>query len=262
MRSVSEIWIYPVKSLGGIRVPSSRVLPKGLEYDRRWMLIGEQGHFMTQRASPEMALFKLSYHSTAFSIHYSGESIILPFTSSGASLTAQVWDDKVVVNEVSRQHSEWFSERLGIKCKLVSFPESNARPVDMNYAVSNDQVSLADAYPLLIIGQSSLDDLNQRLRTPLPMNRFRPNIVFTGGEPFEEDGWGHFRIGQNRFAAVKPCSRCALTTVDQETGTKGTEPLTTLATYRKRDNKIFFGQNLIPLNCDILREGDEILAGK
>lgn len=262
MLSVSEIWIYPVKSLGGIRMQSSPVLPKGLEYDRRWMLIDEQGNFMTQRACPEMALFKLSYHTGSFSIHYSGESIILPFTSAGTSLTAQLWDDTVIVNEVSHQHSEWFSERLEMNCKLVSFPESNARPVDKNYAVSNDQVSLADAYPLLIIGQSSLDDLNQRVTMPLPMNRFRPNIVFTGGEPYEEDGWDHFRIGQNRFAAVKLCSRCVLTTVDQETGIKGTEPLTTLATYRKRDNKIFFGQNLIPLECDILHEGDEILTGK
>ena len=115
------------------------------------------------------------------------------------------------------------------------------------------------AYPVLIIGQSSLDDLNQRMKEPLPMNRFRPNIVFTGGEPYEEDGWKNFRIGQNRFVGVKPCSRCVLTTVNQDTGKKGIEPLATLSTYRMRNNKVYFGQNLIPLDHNEIAEGDEIV---
>ncbi|MBL7740506.1 MAG: MOSC domain-containing protein [Chitinophagaceae bacterium] len=256
---ISEIWIYPVKSLGGIRMSYSRVFPKGLEYDRRWMLIEDTGKFMTQRMYPEMSLFKAKYHSGSFSIHYNNESIQLPFTSIDSSLTAQIWNDEVTVHEVSREHSVWFSERLKQECKLVSFPENNPRPVDRNYAVNNDQVSLADAYPLLIIGQSSLDDLNQRLTVPVPMNRFRPNIVFTDGEPYIEDGWKYFRAGKNRFAAVKPCSRCVLTTIDQESGAKGYEPLSTLSVYRMKDNKVYFGQNVIPLNYHEITEGDEIV---
>jgi uncharacterized protein YcbX len=263
-RIVTGIWIYPVKSLGGIQLPSAKVLPKGLEHDRRWMLIDAENLCMTQRVYPQMAIFKLSRDPVSFSIRYQNESMDLPFEPAGESITAMIWNDTVEVNEVSRHHSEWFSSILGMKCRLVSFPENNPRPVEPHFAKTvNDQVGLADAYPLLIIGQSSLDDLNQRMAETLPMNRFRPNIVFSGGEPNEEDEWRNFQIGNNRFAAVKPCSRCVLTTVDQDTGLKmGTEPLATLATYRRRDNKVYFGQNLIPLDHNRIAEGDEIVIGE
>jgi hypothetical protein len=165
----------------------------------------------------------------------------------------------VEVYEVSTQHSEWFSAILGKNCRLVSFPENNPRPVNPDHAINNDQVSLADGYPCLIIGQSSLDDLNSRMEIPLPMNRFRPNIVFSGGKPFEEDEWKNISIGQNRFAGIKLCPRCVVTTVDQDTGIKGAEPLRTLATYRARDNKVYFGKDLIPLNYNEIAEGDEII---
>lgn len=257
-RIVTEIWIYPVKSLGGIRLTSSKVLPKGLEHDRRWMLIDEENRCMTQRVYPQMALFKLSYDQGNFMIRHQEESMNLPFKSGDNSIDAIVWDDPVGVYEVSKQHSSWLSKLLGMNCRLVSFPENNPRPVNPVYAINNDHVSLADGYPLLIIGQSSLDDLNRRMKEPLTMNRFRPNIVFMGGEPYEEDGWNNFRIGQNRFAGIKPCSRCVLTTVDQDTGIKGSEPLVTLATYRNHDNKIYFGQNLIPIDHNEIGEGDEI----
>ncbi|MDP4263589.1 MAG: MOSC domain-containing protein [Bacteroidota bacterium] len=256
--TVSEIWIYPVKSLGGIRVHTAKVLPKGLAYDRRWMLIDSHNKFMTQRIYPEMALFKLSYDSGDFFIRHSGQSIHLPFSSGNNTLSAEIWNDRAEVHEVSRQHSAWFSKILGMDCRLVSFPENNSRPVDPVFSINNNHVSLADAYPLLVIGQSSLDDLNRRLEEPLPINRFRPNIVFSGGEPYEEDNWKNFRIGQNRFAAVKSCSRCILTTVNQDTGKKGMEPLATLSAYRMRDNKVYFGQNLIPLDHTEIMEGNEI----
>lgn len=258
-RIVSEIWIYPVKSLGGIRLLTSKVLPKGLQHDRRWMLIDEENKFMTQRVYPQMALFKLLYDQEDFMIRYGEESMNLSFYSEAHLIKAIVWDDTVEVYEVSKQHSNWLSKILGINCRLVSFPEKNSRLVDPRYSISNDNVSLADGYPLLIIGQSSLDDLNGRMKEPLPMNRFRPNIVFTGGEPFEEDEWRNFRIGQNRFAGIKPCSRCVLTTVNQDTGIKGMEPMITLAAYRNRDNKIYFGQNLIPIDHNEIAEGDEIV---
>jgi uncharacterized protein YcbX len=223
------------------------------------MLIDAENTFMTQRVYPEMALFKLSHRPGGFSISYNDESIDLPFQCTNDLITAQVWDDTVEVYEVSKFHSDWFSEKLSMHCRLVSFPEENTRPVDPGYSINDDHVSLADGYPLLIIGQSSLDDLNRRMKDPLPVNRFRPNIVFTGGAPYEEDAWKNFRIGQNSFAGVKPCARCVLTTVDQDTGTKGKEPLATLATYRQKDNKIYFGQNLIPLDHTTIATGDEIL---
>lgn len=258
-RIVSDIWIYPIKSLGGVRLASAKVLAKGLAHDRRWMLMDEENKFMTQRDYPRMAVFKLFLESGNFIIHHSGQLIDLPFRSGDKPMSANIWNDSVEVFEVSQRHSNWFSKILEINCRLVSFPESNPRPVDADFSINNDQVGLADAYPLLIIGQASLDDLNRRLKESLPMNRFRPNIVFIGGEPHEEDNWSHFRIGQNRFAAVKPCSRCVITTVNQDTGEKGTEPLATLASYRRWDNKVYFGQNLIPIDHTEIAEGDKIV---
>ncbi len=258
--TLSEIWIYPIKSLGGIRLTSAKVMPKGLRYDRRWMLIDEEGVFITQRVHSTMAFFKLALSNDQFTIDYKDEQIHLPANAAVSSIpvSATIWDDTVEVFEVLGEYSHWFSLRLGINCRLVYFPEVNQRPVDEKYRIENDQVSLADGYPFLIIGQSSLDDLNSRMANPLPMNRFRPNFVFTGGIPFEEDNWRNFTIGKSRFAGVKPCGRCVLTTVNQETAERGTEPLATLATYRKANNKIYFGQNLLALACHEIYEGDNI----
>jgi uncharacterized protein len=260
--TLSEIWIYPIKSLAGIQLMRANVKQKGLDYDRRWMLVDEAGRFLTQREHPEMSQFQLTVDKERLTIlsKASNQSMLVDINgeTSGESLPVTIWDDDVEAVEVSQGHSQWFSDQLKMKCKLVSFPEANKRNVDPDFAIKNDQVSLADAYPFLIIGQSSLDDLNKRLKIPVPMNRFRPNFVFTGGEPYEEDRWKKFRIGNNRFVGVKPCSRCVLTTVDQLTGVKGTEPLATLATYRKQGNKINFGQNLLAIDHDEIHEGDEI----
>lgn len=165
------------------------------------------------------------------------------------------------MNEVSPSHSSWISERLGHPCRLMAFPEKNLRPVDKKYSLNDEHVSLADGYPFLIIGQASLDDLNSRMSAPLPMNRFRPNFVFTGGKAFEEDQWREFHIGDVKFTAVKPCARCVLTTVDQETAEKGKEPLKTLATFREQKNNVLFGMNLIGPGSGVVMVGDEIRIG-
>jgi uncharacterized protein YcbX len=262
---ITEIWIYPIKSLGGIRVKSAKVFEKGLQYDRRWMLIDRDNDFMTQRIYPKMALFKLQFQSrwllpSKFKITHGKDSISLSLNHSFISkpIKAIVWDDEVEVYEVNKNYSAWFSSRLGIECKLVSFPEKNSRSVDQKYQINHEQVSLADAYPLLLIGEQSLGDLNSRLDEPVPMNRFRPNLVFSGGQPFDEDKWKNFSVGKNKFAAVKPCARCVLTTVNQNTAEKGIEPLATLSKYRKQDNKVLFGQNLIAIDHEEIYEGDEI----
>lgn len=259
---LNEIWIYPIKSLGGIRLASSPVMEKGLSYDRRWMLVDEHNTFMTQRDYPRMALFKVAIQSSQLIVTFD-QSIRIPidFTGAGCVVKTKVWDDDVEVMEVSQASNEWFSEKLKVRCKLVSFPEENGRAVDARYNINQEQVSLADAYPFLIIGEQSLADLNARLKQPLPMNRFRPNLIFSGGKAFDEDGWRNFRIGKNRFAGMKPCGRCAVTTVNQETGEKGVEPLTTLSTYRKREGKVYFGQNAIAIDHGEIFEGDEIVLG-
>ena len=261
VQQVSEIWVYPVKSLGGISVARAQVQRKGLKWDRRWMLVDEQHQFMTQRTLPALALFKTKLTDAELVVVHGADEVNIPLAEAADAdlFPATVWEDQVLVAEVDPAISAWFSKKLGMNCKLVQFPEDRVRPVDPRYRISDDHVSLADAYPLLIIGQASLDDLNKRLSSPVPMNRFRPNVVFTGGLPYAEDAWTRFRIGGNRFAAVKPCSRCVLTTIDQTSGEKGVEPLATLASYRKRDSKIYFGQNLIALDYETIAVGDDIL---
>jgi uncharacterized protein YcbX len=262
---LTEIWIYPIKSLGGIRVKSAKVFEKGLQYDRRWMLIDSDNNFMTQRFYPKMALFKTHIKNRwllplKFKITYFKESISISSNHSfiAKPIKAIIWDDQVEVYEVDPHYSNWFSNRLGMQCKLVSFPENNSRLVDERYQINREHVSLADAYPLLLIGEQSLADLNSRLDERVPMNRFRPNLVFSGGQPYDEDKWKNFSVGKNKFRAVKPCARCVLTTVNQDTAEKGVEPLATLSKYRKEGHKVLFGQNLIAIDHEEIHEGDEI----
>lgn len=258
-RTLTEIWIYPVKSLGGIRVNTVRVLGKGMQHDRRWMLVDEQNRFLTQREHPELALFKLAETTEGFEVTHKNDRLLIPATAKGEDdINAFIWDDQVTVREVGAMQSTWFTRILGYNVRLVQFPERNPRPVDPEYSISNEHVSLADGYPLLVIGEASLADLNGRLAKPLPMNRFRPNLVFRGGEPFEEDHWKNFTIGGHRFAGVKGCARCVLTTVDQETGIKGIEPLATLAKYRRRNGNVYFGQNVLVLEECQIHVGDTI----
>lgn len=257
---LEEIWIYPVKSLGGIRLSSAKVMQKGLQYDRRYMLVDENNTFITQRAFPLMSQFKLEDLGRSFIVKFEGDSIEIPKepARSGDQFNAKIWDDTVEVAELSREHSQWFSERMKLDCRLVFFPEKKGRLVDQAYASNQEHVSLADGYPFLIIGQSSLDDLNNRLSEPISMRRFRPNLVFSGGEPFAEDSWREFTIGDNSFVNLKLCARCVLTTIDPETGKQGTEPLATLAKFRRSDNKVNFGANLVAIDHNTIQEGDNI----
>ena len=265
---ISEIWIYPIKSLGGIRVEKATVKRKGLQYDRRWMLIDRNNVAMTQRVYPEMALLRPQLHDGKIAVTFTKtlkQNPSVEFTMTTLQrdkwVTARVWDDDVHVVEVDQEISEWFSRNLGIACRLVAFPEENPRQVNPDYSVNTEHVSLADAYPFLIVGQRSLDDLNAKLTEAVPMNRFRPNFVFTGGKPFVEDTWRNLSIGELPFVAVKKSDRCLLTTVDQETAEKGTEPLRTLTRYRKVGNKVYFGQNLVALAEGVVHLGDPVIPG-
>ncbi len=263
MREVklTQIWIYPIKSLGGISLLSGQVLEKGLRFDRRRMLVDDTNTAITQRVYPKMSLFKTSISREHLNVNFGESNLKISLEDQDLShpLDVNIWNDRVKAFEVGATQSAWFSEMLGIRCKLIFFPEENERPVDHRYHVNKENVSLADAYPFMIIGQSSLDDLNLKLKEQLPMNRFRPNFVFEGGEPYEEDQWRNLSIGDVRFVGVKMCDRCAMTTVNQITADKGIEPLKTLATYRKRDNKIYFGQNMVALDHGVVNVGDRIL---
>jgi uncharacterized protein YcbX len=266
--TLSQIWIYPVKSLGGIQLQTAEFSGKGLLFDRRWMLIDVDGVFLTQRAHPEMSLFKVSLTGDRMTIIFKNGEGPHPSTNFGvgqvsqAAITAQIWSDEVTVNEVHPGISAWFSAHLGISCRLVCFPEENPRPLDAGDRLNNEHVSLADAYPFLLIGQASLDDLNKRLDDPVPMNRFRPNFVVSGALPYEEDSWNNLSIGENKFVAVKKCARCTVPGINQDTGEKGQEPVRTLARYRTVGNKIYFGEHLVGLGHGIVTVGDRVSPGK
>ena len=266
-RRISEIWIYPIKSLAGIRLKKTIVKQKGLQYDRRWMLVDNDGRFLTQREHPKMALFRVTMDNgyLIISNHLQLDDSVAQYIKldlntevSGNFSKVLIWDDEVESVEVNPDYSAWFSKQLNIECRLVFFPEENRRDADPDYAKKNEQVSLADGYPFLIIGQSSLDELNKKLKEPVSIKRFRPNFVFIDGLPHEEDAWRNFTIGSVSFEGVKPCSRCVLITVNPETGEKGVEPLKELSTYRKKNNKVYFGENLLARSYGEVNEGDTI----
>lgn len=260
MLTISELNIYPIKSLGGIPLTSAEVTDRGLKYDRRWMLVDEQNQFITQREFPQLALLKVRLEEDGLMVtHPDKGAMNIPFEQP--ALSAQevvIWNDTCTGIFVSQELDQWFSEASGLTCRLVHMPESTRRQVDLTYAPEGFITSFADAYPFLLIGQSSLDDLNSRMAESLPMNRFRPNIVFTGGTPYQEDILKHIQVAGIDFYGVKLCARCVLTTVNQQTAKKGKEPLKTLATYRSKNNKILFGQNLIHEGTGILTVGDAI----
>lgn len=251
MLTLSEIWIYPVKSLGGISLTEAHAEPRGLRYDRRWMLTDENGRFFTQREIPEMALLGTAIDDNALHIFWKNRPtdnirVLLEYEAGELPETqVQVWDDTCLARVLPTHINDWLSDALKQKVQLVYMPDSTRRQTDLTYTSEGEHVSFADGYPYLIIGQASLDGLNERLKEPLPINRFRPNFVFTGGTPHEEDTWRDFRIGPIAFRGVKPCARCVMTTTNQDTSARAAEPLKTLATYRQNGHKILFGQNVI-----------------
>jgi uncharacterized protein YcbX len=270
---LSEINIYPIKSLKGISLQKAKIERRGLQFDRRWMLVDENNKFFTQREFPKMATLSTEILENGLQVS-DGENnkILIPFeTASNETARVKVWSSSCHAKVYEDSINEFFKDTLQTNCKLVLMPVETQRKVNYFYAVQkDDHVSFADGYPFLLIGENSLADLNQRLENPVPMNRFRPNLVVSDAESFAEDGWKKIKIGETIFHIVKPCARCVITTIDQSEGVKtGVEPLKTLSSYRipKRSikQKILFGQNLIAeKEGDILRVGDkfEILETK
>lgn len=258
---LSQMYVYPVKSCGGVAVESSRVEERGLEHDRRWMLVDETGTFMSQREYPRMCLVRIEIGRDHLAINAPEmPTLFVPFSDGGRGrLRARVWDDVVEVAPVGAEADRWFGEFLRVSCRMVYLPDESVRPVDPDYSRPGDHTGFADGFPFLLLSEASLEDLNGRLRArSLPMNRFRPSLVVGNCEPFAEDGWRAFRIGTLTFHAVKPCARCAITTTDQRTAEVGKEPLRTLAAFRKSGSKVLFGQNLVHDAVGSLSVGDAV----
>jgi hypothetical protein len=258
--AVSELHVYPVKSLGGISLPACEVTRRGLRWDRHWMVVDEAGRFLTQRQLPRMALVHTRVDHDGLELTASGMAPLrVPLEAPGEPLTVSVWRDTVRAHRVGGQTDRWLSDALAVSCRLVRFPADAARPVVPVYGAADDETAFSDGFPLLLIGEGSLAELNRRLGRPLPMARFRPNIVVAGTEPFAEDAWRRTSVGGLTLRVVKPCSRCLVTTVDPDRGeVDGDEPLRTLATFRQQGNKVYFGQNAIPDGEGGLRVGDAV----
>lgn len=258
--ALSGVYVYPIKSCAGISLKSAELSATGLRHDRRWMLVDRTGEYMSQRAHPRMALI---------STRFSGEHLIasapgmpdleMPLRQENENLIdVRVCGDNSRGAPVGGEADGWFGKFLRFPCRLIRKPDDDPRLVDSLYASSGDQVGFADGFAFLLISEASLADLNDRLEDPLPMNRFRPNFVVTGCGPYAEDGWSRISIGSVPFCVAEACPRCAVTMVDQETGSRGKEPLRTLATYRELDAGVLFGRYLIHDALGTVRVGDPV----
>ena len=263
MPTLSSIWTYPLKSAAGVAVDAAAVERRGLAGDRRWMLVDTDGDFLSQRSHPRLALIDVEPTADGLCLSAPNQPPI-EVSEPGASaerLPVTVWGDAVDAALAPAAAHAWCTTHLDTDVRLVFMPDASRRAVDSEYAVqADDIVSFADGYPLLLASAASLADLNARLDAPLPMNRFRPNLVVEGAAPWAEDTWRRIRIGDVIFQSVKPCGRCSVTTVDQQTATRGKEPLKTLATFRRRaeTGKVYFGWNLVPETTGTLRAGDAV----
>ncbi|MEM6430064.1 MAG: MOSC N-terminal beta barrel domain-containing protein [Deinococcota bacterium] len=255
---------YPIKSAAGIHVNEAVLEPRGLRYDRRWLVVDDAGMFITQRTVPKLALLKPvldGHHLTLQAHHKTPLTLPLtpptpptpPLTSPQTSpehsehMTVTIWNDTVPARLVSAEADAWLSEFLETPVRLVAMPEESLRPIDPDYAQTDAHniVSFADGFAVLVISEASLTDLNSRLAEDLPMNRFRPNLVVRGVPAYAEDRWTTMHIGEAILRVVKPCVRCVVTTTNQTTLERGREPLKTLASYRRALGGVIFGQNAV-----------------
>jgi hypothetical protein len=262
MPVLSSINIFPLKSASGLSPGYANLVDRGMEHDRRWMLVDTDGKFVTQRQIPRMSLITTHIEGNELILNFPGHVAFRCnlFPQSTGSMSVRVWDDALDAARPYPAADHWLSEALETQVHLVYMTDESHRQVDLKYARNGDITSFSDGFPLLLISQASLDDLNNRLASPVPMLRFRPNLVVAGCEAYAEDIWKRIRIADIEFEVVKPCSRCVIPTIDTTTGLKAadTEPLRTLSSYRRRDGKVFFGQNLIHRGRGQISVGDNV----
>jgi hypothetical protein len=260
---VTELNIYPIKSTRRIALRESEVLARGLPWDRRWMLVDDSGRFITGRQHPRLATVQTEFADGTLQVRVGGRAplklSLMP--DQRQIVEVSIWKDTVDAVLAGPRADAWFSEFLGLPCRLVQLTDDLSRGVNQDYGRAGDQVSFADGFPLLLISEASLADLNGRLAQPVEMRRFRPNLVVDGDSPYAEDGWRRIRVGDVEFEGVKNCSRCVFTTIDPDSGEKSPdmEPLRTLSSYRRRpEGGVYFGQNLIPRSAGVIHVGDPV----
>ncbi|RDX99184.1 Mitochondrial amidoxime-reducing component 1, partial [Mucuna pruriens] len=267
---ISGLFIYPIKSCRGISVSHVPLTPAGLRWDRQWVVVNSQGRACTQRVYPKLALVEVQLPTDALLQDYEPThhsymvlkapgmqplKICLSEQQHEVTDAITVWEWTGSAWDEGAEASQWFSDFLGKPCQLVRFnTASEVRQVDPDYVGGQHRTYFSDGYPFLLLSQESLDALNKVLKEPIPINRFRPNILVEGCEPFSEDLWTEIKISRFSFLGVKLCSRCKVPTINQETGIAGSEPTETLMKIRsgkvirpnaKNKNKVYFGQNMV-----------------
>lgn len=254
---LTGLFRYPVKSCRGTALERAELSATGVRHDRHWMAVDEDGSFLTQRAHPRLCLVRPALTDGGLELEAPGmERLQVPEDGPGRRVAVDIWSDRTEAVDAGDEAARWLSDFLDTPCRLVRHADDAIRRVDPDVARDDtDQVHFADGYPFLLTSEDSLEALNERMPEPLPMNRFRPNLVVAGAEAFAEDGWTEIRIGEVAFSVVTPCVRCKVTTVDQETGRVGKEPLRTLADFRMGEDGVEFGQNLIHHGTGALEVG-------
>ncbi|MFF1408668.1 MOSC domain-containing protein [Streptomyces sp. NPDC058289] len=265
---VQALHVHPVKSVAGTTPDEVAVEPWGLSGDRRWAVVDEEGTVITQRQQPRLALARARpLGGGGFEVSAPGMAdLTVEVPGRGPLEPVMLFGKKIETVEAAQAAADWFTAYLGVPAHLVHLDDPAVRrPVDPQYALPGETVSLADGYPLLITTLASLDALNALIATgshpnegPLPMNRFRPNVVVSGAEAWAEDGWERVAIGDAVFRGARECGRCVVTTTDQTTAIRGKEPLQTLARHRRIGKSLAFGRLLVPVRLGTLRVGDEV----
>ncbi len=260
MPILSQIHVYPVKSLAGIQVSEWPVDKNGLRYDRKWMLIDRENQFLSQRKLPKMALIKTRISGEQLILSAPGlEDFAVPLNpEAGDDVEVGIWKDQCLAKIVSPHADAWLTGFLNMDCRLVYHPDNRQRQVDQRYANSSDQTAFSDGFPFLVVSENSLNALNQAMGFEVSMIRFRPNLVVQGCDSFAEDSWRLININGIEFRLPKPCSRCSVPAIDPATAISSKEPLTTLSRLRKWENQIYFGQNALHDNCGTLVVGAKI----
>jgi uncharacterized protein YcbX len=239
--------VYPVKGLAGQPLEAVEVQDRGFAWDRRWMLVDEDRRFLTQRQLPKLATIKAAVNAGELVLRHEDSQIAIPIEppASAPKIQVTIWRDQVEA-VILPEAGPWLSPILDHRCELVFMPDTTRRQVNPAFAPEGNIVGFADGYPVLVIGEASLADLNAKLGEAVPMDRFRPNIVVSSREPFVEDKWGELEIGTTGLSGAKASARCSVPTVDQLTGEPtGPEPIRTLSRYRRFGNGVYLGQNFI-----------------
>lgn len=262
MLRLCALYRYPLKSGMGERLSGVALDSLGLSGDRRWMLIdADSGRFLSQRLLPQMALLRARWvDADSLLLEAPGMSplqVAVPADDEPILRDTQLWGSDLRVPDAGDAAADWLGQWLGRRCRLLYQSPARARQVDPTYASAGQRTAFTDGFPLLLLGQGSLDELSAQVGRRLEHLRFRPNLVIEGAQPYAEDHWKRIRVGDVELQLVKPCSRCIITTIDPATGEKGAdrEPLATLTRYRQRGGEVFFGQNLLHPGAGWLSEG-------